>query len=305
MEAADAAPSDGRSKVTEQRPKVNAPAGFLADALKRKRAEVAHAVETRPRAEVEALAAGRPAGRSLYDALRGAGVAIVAEVKRASPSAGALDAGIDAAARAHLFEERGAAAVSVLTDVEFGGGLPDLEAVAAAVSVPVVRKDFLVDPWQVWESRAAGADAALVIVAALEARELEALVRESAGAGLGLLIEIHGREEARPALDAGPSVIGVNARDLSSLAVDVESALATVEWLRREAPEAVIVAESGIANADGVRRARDAGADAVLVGEHLSRAADPGAALAQLVAAGREGGMALGDGSERGGNRET
>lgn len=215
---------------------------------------------------------------------------MIAEVKRGSPSAGILDAGIDAPARARLYEERGAAAVSVLTDAEFDGRLADLEAVAAAVSVPVLRKDFLVDPWQVWESRAAGADAALVIVSALAPRELEVLVAESAGAGLGLLIEVHDREEARAAIDSGASVIGVNARDLSSLAVDVETALSTVEWLRREAPDAVIVAESGIAGAEGVRRARDAGADAVLVGEHLSRAADPGRALERLVAAGRGAG---------------
>ena len=156
------------------------------------------------------------------------------------------------------------------------------------MSVPVLRKDFLVDPWQVWECRAAGADAALVIVSALGSRELEALVAESADAGLGLLIEIHRRAEAQAAIDAGASVIGVNARDLASLEVDVDSALSTVEWLRRQAPDAVIVAESGIAGADGVRRARDAGADAVLVGEHLSRSADPGRALERLVAAGKD-----------------
>jgi indole-3-glycerol phosphate synthase len=276
--------------LTEQRPKVNPPTGFLSGALVRKRAEVELAARQRPRAALETLAGDLPPALSLPAALRGMGVAVIAEVKRGSPSAGALDAGIDAPVRARLFEERGAAAVSVLTDAEFDGRLADLEAVAVAVSVPVVRKDFLVDPWQVWESRAAGADAALVVVAALDARELAALVTESSEAGLGLLIEIHGRQEAGPALAAGGSVIGVNARDLSSLAVDVDAALATVEWLRREAPDAVIVAESGIAGAEGVRRARDAGADAVLVGEHLSRAADPGGALERLVAAGREAG---------------
>ncbi len=288
MRRPTAAPSGGRPKLTEQRPKVNPPSGFLARALARKRGEIERGERRGSRAELERLAADRPPARSLPGALDGRGVAVIAEVKRGSPSAGALDAGIDAPARAFLFERCGAAAVSVLTDAEFDGRLEDLEAVAAAVSVPVVRKDFLVDPWQVWESRAAGADAALVIVPALEPRELNALVAESADAGLGLLVEIHGREEARRALDAGASVIGVNARDLSSLAVDVEAALATVEWLRREAPDAVIVAESGISGAEGVRRARDAGADAVLVGEHLSRATDPGGALERLVAAGRE-----------------
>jgi indole-3-glycerol phosphate synthase len=271
-------------------PKVNPPSGFLAGALARKRTEVERARRRRSGAELERLATERPSARSLADALRGQGVSVIAEVKRGSPSAGALDAGIDAPARARLYEERGAQAISVLTDAEFDGRLADLEAVAPAVSVPVLRKDFLVDPWQVWESRAAGADAALLIVAALDRGALDALVAESAGAGLGLLVEIHGRAEARAAIDAGASVIGVNARDLSTLAVDADAALSTIEWLRREASDAVIVAESGIADPEAVRRARDAGADAVLVGEHLSRATDPGDALERLVAAGREAG---------------
>jgi indole-3-glycerol phosphate synthase len=271
-------------------PKVNPPSGFLAGALARKRTELARARRRRSAAELERLATERPSARSLADALRGQGVSVIAEVKRGSPSAGALDAGIDAPARARLYEERGAQAISVLTDAEFDGRLADLEAVAPAVSVPVLRKDFLVDPWQVWESRAAGADAALLIVAALDRSALDALVAESAGAGLGLLIEIHGRAEARAAIDTGASVIGVNARDLSTLAVDADAALSTIEWLRREASDAVIVAESGIADPEAVRRARDAGADAVLVGEHLSRATDPGDALERLVAAGREAG---------------
>lgn len=269
-------------------PKVKPPSGFLAGALARKRSELALARRKTPREELERMAADRRPARSLSQALRGVGVAVIAEVKRRSPSAGPLDSGIDAPARARLFEERGAAAVSVLTDAEFEGRLEDLAAVAAAVSVPVIRKDFLVDPWQVWESRAAGADAALVIVAATDSRVLGELMAAGANARLGLLIEIHDEEEGRTAIDSGATLIGVNARDLSTLAVDVESALATIEWLRREAPGAVIVAESGIASVEEVRRASQAGADAVLVGEHLSRAAHPGDALLELVTAGRE-----------------
>ncbi|HJU86576.1 MAG TPA: indole-3-glycerol phosphate synthase TrpC [Gemmatimonadota bacterium] len=269
-------------------PKVNPPTGFLARALARKRAEVERARHSRPAAELERLTDGRAPARSLASGLRGDGVSVIAEVKRSSPSAGPLDTAIDAPARARLYEERGAAAVSVLTDAEFRGCLADLEAAVAAVSIPVLRKDFLVDSWQVWESRAAGADAALLIVAALAPREMEALVAESARAGLGLLIEIHDRDEARTAIDAGASVIGVNARSLSSLEVDVAAALATLAWLRRAAPDAVIVAESGIADPEGIRRAGEAGADAVLVGEHLSRAKDPGGALGRLVVAGRQ-----------------
>ncbi|MGH7607731.1 MAG: hypothetical protein ACREME_10345 [Gemmatimonadales bacterium] len=144
------------------------------------------------------------------------------------------------------------------------------------------------DPWQIWESRAAGADAALVIVAALDAIGLDALVAEAAEAGLGLLVEIHALSEAPRAIALGEPIIGVNARDLSTLEVDVTAALCTLRGLRRDAPDLVLVAESGIADSEDARRARSAGADAVLVGEHLARAADPGEALERLVAAGRE-----------------
>jgi indole-3-glycerol phosphate synthase len=293
------------SRLTEQRPKVNPPSGFLAGTLERKRAEVALARSRRPRSELTRVVAARPAARAFAGALRRVGVAVIAEVKRSSPSAGPLDPAIDAPLRARLFEEKGAAAVSVLTDSAFAGRLADLEAVALAVSVPVVRKDFLVDPWQVWESRAAGADAALAIVAALTRDELDAIVAAAADAGLGLLVEIHGREEATMALEAGATVIGVNARDLSSLAVDVDAALTTVAWLRREAPAVAIVAESGIGGPADLRRAGDAGADAVLVGEHLSRAVDPGAALEALVAAGHGAKATEGDALRRGENPES
>jgi indole-3-glycerol phosphate synthase len=274
--------------LTEQMPKVNTRGGFLARALVRKRAEVAAASRDRPVAELRAAAAARTPARSLAAALRGGGVSVISEVKRASPSAGLLAPGIDAAERARLYEQRGAAAISVLTDAEFDGRLPDLTAVASATSVPVLRKDFLVDPWQVWESRAAGADAALLIVAALDPDAMDAMVSEAAQAGLELLVEIHTRAEAARAIAAGAPIVGVNARDLSSLEVDLEAALATVRTLRRDAPDAIVVAESGISGPAEVLRARSAGADAVLVGEHLARAADPGEALARLVAAGRD-----------------
>jgi indole-3-glycerol phosphate synthase len=268
-------------------PKVNTPAGFLAGALSRKRAEVAAARRARPLGELVATAADRPPIRSLAAALRAPGVSVIAEVKRASPSAGPLAPGIDAGARARLYEARGAAAISVLTDSGFDGRLSDLTAVASGASVPVVRKDFLVDPWQIWESRVAGADAALLLVAALEPDEIDVMTAEAAKAGLELLIEIHAPAEAALALSLGATIIGVNARDLSSLEVDLDAALSTVLALRRDAPGAILVAESGIAGPDDVRRARSAGADAVLVGEHLARASDPGDTLERLIVAGR------------------
>jgi indole-3-glycerol phosphate synthase len=153
--------------------------------------------------------------------------------------------------------------------------------------VPVVRKDFLVDRWQIWESRVAGADAALLLIAALEPDEIAAMAAEAAEAGLALLVEIHAPAEALLAVSMAAPILGVNARDLSSLEVDMETALSTLRALRRDAPEAILVAESGIAGPGDVRRAGSAGADAVLVGEHLARASDPGQALERLVVAAR------------------
>jgi len=269
-------------------PKVKS--GFLARTLARKRGEVEAGRRARSLSDLAAAARDRPAARPWAEALRDPGVAVIAEFKRASPSAGSLSPDVDAVERARVFERDGAAAISVLTDAAFDGRLADLAAVSAAVGVPVLRKDFLVDPWQIWESRAAGADAALLIVAALDDAGLAEMAAAAAAAGLGLLVEIHDRAEAARAGALRPAVIGVNARDLSRLEVDVEAGLANLRWLRREAPEAALIAESGIAGPEDVWRARAAGADAVLVGEHLARAADPGAALAALVAAARDGG---------------
>ena len=253
----------------------------------RKRREVEAGRRRRPLAELARAARDRDPARPWADALRAPGAAVIAEVKRASPSAGSLAPGVDAAGRARLFERHGASAVSVLTDAAFDGRLDDLRAVADAVTIPVLRKDFLVDPWQVWESRATGADAALVIVASLDDAGLTALADAAREAGLGLLVEIHAREEAARAVALDADVIGVNARDLASLGVDVAAGLGLLRRLRGDAPDAVLVAESGIAGPDDVRRAQAAGADAVLVGEHLARASDPGTALEALVAAGR------------------
>lgn len=273
--------------LSEQNPKVN-PGSYLARAVARKRAEVAAVSlgtpEVRLRHRADEVRPARPWGK----ALRGAGLAVIAEIKRRSPSAGSLDPGIDVAGRAEVYAAHGAAAVSVLTDRDFGGGLEDLERVAAAVHVPVLRKDFLVDPWQVWESRAAGADAALLIVAALDDPGLCAVARAAEEAAIGLLVEVHDPGEIPRALALGPEVVGVNARDLSTLETDPVRATRTLAALRRQAGDGVVVvAESGIAGPEDVRRARDAGADAVLVGEALMRTPDPGRRVAELVAAGR------------------
>lgn len=271
--------------LSEQTPKVKA--GYLEDAVARKRDEVAAVRGALPLHEIKALAGGAPGARPWAEALRGRGLAVIAEVKRSSPSAGALDPGADPATVARMYARHGAAAVSVLTDRDFDGRVEDLERVSRAIDLPVLRKDFLVDPWQIWESRAAGADAGLLIVGALPDVSLLAMATVAQEAGLSLLVEIHGPEEISRALALEPSVVGVNARDLQTLAVDPAGAIETLLAFREEAgDDVVLVAESGIASAADARRARDAGADAILVGAALMRADRPEELLADLVAVG-------------------
>lgn len=270
--------------MTEQMPKVKS--GFLERVATRKRAEVAERRGRDSEGDLRARAAGLASTRPWGPAISGPGTAVVAEFKRRSPSAGALAPAADAAGRARLYAGAGAAAISVLTDAAFDGTLEDLRTVSRAVDVPVLRKDFLVDPWQIWETRAAGADAALVIVAALDAAALGALAGAAREAGLGLLFEIHRPEEADRLAGIEADVVGVNARDLSSLEVSLDGGLRTLAGLRaRLGPRVVLVAESGIRGPADVRAAAAAGADAVLVGEHLMRSPDPAAALAALVGA--------------------
>lgn len=267
--------------MAERNPKVNGE--FLARTVARKRREVAGARRSRSEAELRARAAERDPARPWAPALRGERVRVIAEVKRRSPSAGALAGEVDPAERARLYEAAGAAAVSVLTDAAFDGAMGDLESARAAVGVPTLRKDFLVDPWQVWESRAAGADAVLVIVAAVSDPELAALAEAAREAGLGILVEVHDPAELERAAAIDPEVVGVNARDLATFAVDPAAARATIREARAILGDAVLVAESGIDGPGPVRLAAEAGADAVLVGEHLMRAPDPAAALAALA----------------------
>lgn len=227
-----------------------------------------------------ALALPLPPARPFEAALRsGIEPAVIAEIKRSSPSAGKI-AEADPAARARTYEAAGAAAVSVLTEpTHFEGSLADLRAVHFAVSIPVLRKDFLIEPTQVIESRVEGADAILLIAAAVSASELTALVAAARDLGLGALVETHSEADLDKALATDAAVIGVNARDLETLEVDVERAL---ELARRVPADRVTVLESGIASRADVERAADAGARAVLVGESLMRAPDPAARLLEL-----------------------
>ncbi len=256
---------------------------YLDDLLDSARARVAAAAGRESLADLTARAVEMAPGPSLYDALAGPGISVIAEAKRASPSKGPIAPGLDAVAQATAYRRGGAAAVSVLTEpTRFAGSLDDLAAVAAT-GVPALRKDFLVDPYQVWEARAAGAAAILLIVAALDDHQLDLLHEEARNAGLDVLVEVHDDVEVARATRLGARIIGVNARDLRTFELDRQA----FARLRPDLPSGVLaVAESGISTSEEIRDAAAAGADAVLVGESLVRAADPAAALAALVAAG-------------------
>ncbi|HYN30511.1 MAG TPA: indole-3-glycerol phosphate synthase TrpC [Dermatophilaceae bacterium] len=239
----------------------------------------------RPLDAVRAAAHAAPAPRDGAAALRHPGLSLVAEVKRSSPSRGPLADIADPAGLARAYEAGGAAAVSVLTEGRrFGGSLADLEAVRSAVDLPVLRKDFVVTDYQVWEARAAGADLVLLIVAALADDELAALLALTRELGMTALVEVHDEAEAARAVTAGADVVGVNARDLRTLDVDPGAFARVAPCLP---PSVTTVAESGIAGPRDAGRYAVAGADAVLVGEALVRDGDPEAAARALVAAGR------------------
>jgi indole-3-glycerol phosphate synthase len=234
--------------------------------------------------ELKARAADRPSCRNPLPALQAEGVAVIAEVKRASPSKGAIAPIADPAALATEYESGGAAVISVLTEQRrFGGSLEDLVAVRRAVDVPVLRKDFIVSAYQLWEARAHGADLVLLIVAALEQNALVSLAERAQSLGLTPLVECHTVEEVQRAVDAGAGIIGVNARDLHTLEVDREVFRRLVPHI----PAGVVrVAESGVRGPHDVIDYARAGADAVLVGESLVTGRDPRSAVADLVAAG-------------------
>ena len=241
----------------------------------------------RRRAELERDAASAPAVRPFAAALRGPTIGLIAEVKRRSPSAGSINETLDPVARAAGYVDAGAVAISVLTDGPFfGGSLDDLRAVAAAVPVPVIRKDFILAEEQLMEARSCGASAALLIVRALGAERLAELSRAARDLGLATLVEVHTAAELDLAVDAGVDVIGVNSRDLDTFRIDVDAAWRLVE---RVPPARIAVAESGMATVADVERAALAGADAVLVGTALSEAQDPVGLAAGIAEVARHG----------------
>jgi indole-3-glycerol phosphate synthase len=256
---------------------------ILDEILADKREEVAAAKRREAPAALRARAeACREATRGFRAALAsGPRPRVVAELKRRSPSRGEIRPDFDPIGCARAYAEAGAAAISVLTDSKyFGGELSLLAAVRREVSLPLLRKDFLVDAYQVDEARVAGADAVLLIARALDVEQLRALRERAAALGLDALVEVHDEAEVDAALAAGADLVGVNNRDLATFTTD----LGTTERLAKRlvAAGVVVVAESGILTADDVRRLEAAGADAVLVGEALMREPDVGRALARL-----------------------
>jgi indole-3-glycerol phosphate synthase len=234
-----------------------------------------------PAAELEARLGPARRGRPFSEALIDEGISMIAEMKRASPSRGPIRPGASVAEIVGAYQAGGARAVSVLTEpAHFGGSLDDLVEARRACDLPLLRKDFVVDAYQVLEARAAGADAVLLIVAALGAERLAELMATAGELGMDSLVEVHDEDEVEVAVEAGAELIGINNRDLHSLEVDV----ATTFRLLADVPAGtVVVAESGITEHGHVEALEEAGVDAILVGEALMRADDPGRAIRELL----------------------
>jgi len=219
--------------------------------------------------------------KDFVGALKGPGLAVIAEMKQRTPTMGVLAEEYKPADLARAYTIGGASAISVLTHMAGFGGRPEhIETARVATKLPILRKDFITDPYEIGEARAAGADAVLLIVAALDPPELRRLLAVVRSRGLSALVEVHDADETRVAIEAGAEVVGVNHRDLRTFEVD----LGLTERLRPLIPDTVpLVAESGIRSIDDARRMRESGADAILVGEMLMRAADPVACLRELA----------------------
>ncbi|WP_394251617.1 indole-3-glycerol phosphate synthase TrpC [Arthrobacter pityocampae] len=266
----------------------------LDDIIDGVREDLAERRRVLPLDDVRAAALAAPAPLDAFEALgagRGGAVAVIAEVKRSSPSKGALADIADPAALAARYEQGGAAVISVLTEQRrFGGSLADLDAVRSAVALPVLRKDFTVDEYQIWEARAHGADVVLLIVAALTDEELGAFLALTAELGMHAIVETHTVEEVRRAVAAGAVIIGVNVRNLKTLDIHRE----IFAQLAQLVPSGtVVIAESGVRDAADVADYAAGGAHAVLVGEALVRHSDPAATIGEFTRVGGDAWRAL------------
>ena len=248
--------------------------------LRVKQEEIAAAKRRLPQAAIEARVRAAPPPRDFVAALRGKRPAVIGEIKRASPSRGVLRADFDPAEIARSYEKCGAACMSVLTDVSFFQGAAEHLAVArAACGLPALRKDFILDPYQVLESRALGADCILLIAACLSKKEMSQLETVALDLGMAVLVEVHDGAELEAALGLKTPLIGINNRNLRSFETRLET---TLDLLPAIPAEKIVVTESGIQSRRDVERLRAAGVNSFLVGEAFMRAADPGRALRQL-----------------------
>jgi indole-3-glycerol phosphate synthase len=247
------------------------------------REEVDRRRQSVPLSELEAEIAARTGGRPFIEALGRPGVSLIAEHKRRSPSAGEIRAGASVSDIVSAYERGGATALSILTEpFHFGGGLDDLREARVATSLPVLRKDFIVDPYQLYEAAAAGADAILLIVAALEPADLGLLLGEARALDLDALVEVHDERELDVALEVDADVLGINNRDLSDFSVDIER---TYELLSDIPAGKTVVSESGFSTREQLDELERVGIDAVLIGETLMRAEDVEAAVRALTLA--------------------
>jgi len=253
---------------------------LLAEILRAKREEVRARRGSRRLAELKASLRDAEPARPFRDAITGPPIRLIAEIKKASPSAGLLRPDFDPVAIAKTYEDAGARALSILTDQPyFQGSLEYLAQVRRAVGLPLLQKDFVLDELQLYEARALGADAALLIAAVLEPKQIKDLFDLAAGLGLAVLVEIHNERELEAVVEWAP-IIGINNRDLSTFTVDLET---TFRVLKHIPAHAVIVSESGIAGKNDVRRLADAGVHAVLIGETFMRAKDIGSKVKELM----------------------
>lgn len=262
---------------------------ILDEIVRNRERELSSIITAQRAAEIRDRAKDCPPGRDVGTALQGPDVAIIAEVKKSSPSMGEIAPDIDPSALAAEYEQNGAAAVSVLTEkTYFGGSLEDLQAVRPRVDIPLLRKDFIIAPYQIFEARVAGADMVLLIVAAIHRSMLETMIGLSHELGMTALVEAHTGDEVTEALHAGAQLIGINNRDLNTMEVSLD----TFEELARGVPaECVLVSESGIRHRSDVERVAKAGADAVLVGTSLIKSNNRPEALQKLTGVKATGAM--------------
>jgi indole-3-glycerol phosphate synthase len=234
-----------------------------------------------PLADLERLASERGEGRPFAEALSRPGTSVIAEFKRRSPSAGTIREGATVAEMARAYERGGAAALSILTEERhFGGSLDDLREARDSSDIPILRKDFTIDPYQLWEAKAAGADAVLLVVGALRPHELGSLHGLARDLDLDAIVEVHDEEELTAALEIDADVIGINNRNLADFSVDVSR---TFDLLHDVPAGKIVVSESGIVERAQIEELEGVGVDAVLVGEALMRAPDPESAVRELT----------------------